>query len=330
MSALLPIEAQELNILAEYGYCSRSFSSSPNVESFLDSKSCLFLVYQQPEYIPHRLPQYRNHFVLYTSGKNIVIARTETTLIHSDNDAILTYDIITVSNELKDRYRASFKNWTVSFDKITYSNDSNPNLLYYEMLCSGEWWYFDKGIILRGKSGYMPNVKALELLIYFECHGNYRITFPKHNLVDMPPIIQQLIEIKNRGNVLFSINNPPLNIQTAQNQNKETQEKSLPPTQSATNATTSGGGGAASSNTDNNDLNLPFQVSSISSAILPFINAASRPRIIQNEIVTVPKVVARSVIPALFWFDERQKELKAGKLSYFLPLNSTCVILKGR
>lgn len=328
MSALLSLEAQELNILAEYGYCTRGFNKTPNVESFIDSKSCLFLVYQQPEYIPHRLSKYRNHFVLYTGGKNIVIVRTETTLIHPDNDAILTYDTITVSNEIKDRYRTSFKNWTVSFDKITYSNDSNPNLLCHEMLCSGEWWYFDKGIILRGKSGYMPNVKALELLIYFECHGNYRITFPKNNLIDMPPIFQQLIERKNRGNVLFSINNPPLTIQTTQNRNDENQENSSPSTQTI-NADAAAAT-ASDNNANTNNLNLPFQVSSISPAILPFINATSRPRIIQNEIVTAPKVIAKSVIPALFWFDERQKELKAGKLSYFLPSSSQCLILKGQ
>lgn len=188
MSALLPIDAIEMNLCAEYGYSSRKFSKYPMVYQSDNYKSCLFLVYTQYEPINNRIKEYRNHFTLFRNNNSIVICRTETSLIHIDNDATINYDIIKMSINIKDRIRSNYKRkWDVSFDKIMYSN-AYPNLVGYSLVCSGEWWFFDRGIILNGLTCYEENKPCQSILIYYELHIDSTIKFPSNDsIVAMQP-----------------------------------------------------------------------------------------------------------------------------------------------
>lgn len=198
MSALLPIEALELNLNAEYGYTSREFSKVPNVYVSDNYKSCLILAYHQMNKIENRIKDYRNHFTLYRNDKSIIIVRTETTFVHTDNDAILIYDVITPSENIANKYRSSFKNWDVSFDKITYSGKKPETFVGYTLIGSGEWWFYDNGIILNGISGYKRNEQCQSIFIYYELHVDHKITLPSNeSLVSMPPVIEVVLKFGN-------------------------------------------------------------------------------------------------------------------------------------
>lgn len=190
MSALLPLKATELNILAEYGYSYRRFYKYPYVCSPINATSTLFLVHHQNEPIPNRIRNYRNHFVLYTSIDCIVVARTETTLILTDNDAIINYDIIKPLPDVGDRFRAKCSTWDVSFDRMVYSSEKPSNLSNFEMLCNGEWWYYDKGIILNGQTRYENNKPTRSIFIYYEFHTKCNVRMPnKQAIMPMNPYI---------------------------------------------------------------------------------------------------------------------------------------------
>ncbi|ATZ81501.1 GrBNV_gp23-like protein [Drosophila innubila nudivirus] len=192
MSALLANDAVEMNLCAEYGYSSRRFHKYPLVYQSNDYRSCLFLMHTQIENIENRKKNYRNHFTLFRNDNSIIVCRTETSLIHADNDAIIIYDCITPSSNVCDRFRSKYKSWNVSFDKIKYSN-AYPNFLGYSLLCSGEWWYFDRGIILNGITGYEENVTCSSIFIYYELHIDYVIKMPsKDALLSIPPVINSL------------------------------------------------------------------------------------------------------------------------------------------
>lgn len=328
MSALLAIDASELNISAEYGYNSRSFNKYPMVHQSYDYTSCLFLVYHQINPIQHRIPKYRNHFTLFTNDKTVVIARTETTLIHHDNDAIITYDIITPSDDVSDRFRSKYKTWDVSFDKITYSNNY-PNLVGYRMICSGEWWFYDRGVILNGLTGYEPKTKSLSMFIYYEFHIKHKITRPSSDtLINMPPLIQSLntqvfLQPNNtvaiggggggdgRQSISPTTTIPPPSTQTS---------SVLSPTTTTTTTTTT----TPIQQDTVQSLNKPFTISSVPSTILPYLNVSSRPTITQNDSTVAPEVQFKAVMPSLFWFDERCKELSRGDIEYFRPLDYRC------
>lgn len=188
MSALLPLEAIEMNLCAEYGYSSRTFQKFPNVPQSNDYRSCLFLVYTQANAINNRIPKYRNHFTLFRNEDTLIICRTETTIRYEDNDAVITYEIIKPLDEIDQRYRSTYNNWIVSFDKITYSS-LFPSLIGFTLVCSGEWWFFDRGIILNGKTSYVANEDVESMFIYYEKHVNYTLTMPSNDtLLSMPPI----------------------------------------------------------------------------------------------------------------------------------------------
>ena len=185
MSALLPLEATQLNILAEYGYSFRRFSKYPYVCSGINSTSALFLVHQHcgKSPIANRIKNYRNHFVLYTSKDCVVIARTETTLILNDNDAIINYDIVKPLTKVTDRYRAKCSTWDISFDRIAYSADKPSSLANFEMICSGEWWYFDKGVILNGLTRYEKYKPIKSIFIYYEFHTKCNVRMPSDQAI---------------------------------------------------------------------------------------------------------------------------------------------------
>ncbi|ACH96175.1 GrBNV_gp23-like protein [Oryctes rhinoceros nudivirus] len=309
MSALLPISASELNLNAEYGYTSREFSKVPNVYVSDNYKSCLVLAYHQQNTIENRIKEYRNHFVLYQNGTSIIIVRTETTFVHSDNDAILTYDVITPSDE---RYRSKFKNWDVSFDKITYSSKQPTSYLGYSLIGSGEWWFYDNGVILNGVSSYQHNVKCQSIFIYYELHVDHKITISSEQaLLSMPPLIEVVLKFGNATTQQTITQKPP---QDGTQQSQNDTQQAHPQTQPQLQPTLLPSASTPPS----------FNLSSVPSTLLPKINAASRPIIRQNDTVSTKDIVNKSVLPSLFWFDSRCTELNGGKIDYFRPKNFVC------
>lgn len=315
MSALLPIDAKVLNVCAEYGYSTRQFNKSPMVYQSLDYKSCLFLVYQQPTPLENRISDYRNHFTLFTNHNSIVIARTETTLKHTDNDAIINYDIITPNACVDDKFRSKYKNWDISFDKISYKS-AYPSLVGYSLLCSGEWWFYDRGIVLNGVTVYRKNYKCLSILIYYEFHINHKVT-----------------EENQKYNILASSipTSPP---QQQPTMTVSTTDATTRPETTTTTTTTTAPRNTLLTNilqtnipTNPNtmdslfNLNRSLTTSSLSADIIPFVNASSRQIIRQNDSSVVPQVKCRAVVPSLFWLDERCKELSRGNIDYFRPID---------
>lgn len=303
MSALLPISALELNINAEYGYSAREFSKVPHVYLSHDYKSCLFLAYNQPNPIENRIEKYRNHFTLFRNETSIIVVRSETSQVHADNDAILEYDIIT-PNEAQS-FRSSYKNWSISFDKIAYSSERPDTFMNYTMFGSGEWWFFDNGIILNGKSGYTENAFCQSIFIYYELHVDHKITMPiNQSLISMPPIIEAVLKF---GNV------PRDPLQPQDPTTTKDDQEARPPT------------------LDNNqwplqNLSIPqFNLSSLPSSLLPNINTAVRPVVRQNDSKKINDIINKSVIPSLFWFDARGLELLGGSIEYFKPKNFECI-----
>lgn len=307
MSALLPISAVELNLNAEYGYSTREFSKVPNVYVSNNYKSCLILAYNQSKPIENRIDDYRNHFTLFRSDDTIIVVRSETNLIHADNDAILVYDVITPT----DGFRSSYKNWNVSFDKITYSCDRPDTFVGYSLIGSGEWWFFDNGIILNGKSGHTHNKICQSIFIYYELHVDHKITMPlNQSLMSMPPIIEAVLKFGTAPRA-------PL---PAQVPNTTTTTTNVPA--AAENSTPN-----LSETLDNNPWSVPqFNLSSLPSSLLSNINTSARPIIRHNDSKEIKSVVNKSVIPSLFWFDARGLELFSGSIEYFKPKNFTCEI----
>lgn len=309
MSALLAITTVELNICAEYGYSSRVFNKYPYVYQTDTYTSSLFLVYRQPEYLENRIDRFRNHFALYRNDTSVCIARTETLLQHSDNDAIITYDIITPKANVDNRLRTQYKNWTVSFDRIEYSCEF-PDFLSYKLIGTGEWWFFDDGICLNGLTSYDKLDTCCEtLFVYYELHTQNKINKPQNNTIaKMPPCIQ--------------VNNVPVPLQPQQTTNAQ------PPPVSSSSSSTSESGLLNLQSLMQTPIPPQF-VNSIPSELLSSINATTTCAPIQtNDATTLAQRqknqnshIFKSVMPSLFWFDERIKEFKAHKIDYFKPLN---------
>lgn len=255
MSAFLEaIGAREIDPVAEYGYASRTFDRRPCVRQCDDYASCFVVTYRTLARLPPRLPSYRNHFALFRHDRGIMIVRTETTLRHTDNDVILVYDVIDVSNDEQQRFVARNAPWHVSFDRdIAYSASKPQNVHEYELLASGEWWYFDKGVVLNGVTRYEKNEPCESLLSYYELHPRYRI----------PRTGQRTTLGTLRANLVTGV-----------------------------------------------------------------VRANARPMIRENDLAEklAPKVQMQAVIPSLFWFNERKRELDNGDISYFSPRNAPCLI----
>jgi len=187
MSCLIPNFAhKKLDLLLNHNY--RSFV---NVVRYENKKkidySLLFMVYNSPCVdLPNRIENYRNHFKLFTNGKNeIFIVRSETTLAVYDSNIIVEYEMLT----LKEAMHNSIFNWDISFDTITYckKKPSNLKISEFRLLYFGEWWFFDKGIILLGYK--KQEYRLCSTMIYYELipdnaqskSTNYNLTIPSVN-----------------------------------------------------------------------------------------------------------------------------------------------------
>lgn len=286
MSALLPLSASEINLCAEYGYSTRSFDKRPWVVIADEYKSSLFLVYRQVRPLPNRVPRYRNHFTLFSDGKSVVVVRTETTLVHRDNDAVLTYDCLRPNDSETERFRAKSGDWTVSFDRISYSNQRPVTFLGYELQCSGEWWFYDRGVILNGVTRYVRDGMCESMFIYYELHPTYRVQKPAM-------VVPKLVIPQQQP--------PP-----------------PPPPQPLHTST------EFSYTRDPTASASEVKVSSVSTDIVPVIEGSARGVVTRNDEVVAPDVRYQAVVPSVFWFTARTNELKRGDISYFLPLDYLC------
>lgn len=194
------METRPMLLDGDYGYMSRTFSPYPRYKHLNNYKSSLFLMHEceLPGGSSRRLriaPFYRNHYTLFLNRKEMIICvcRTETTLMHADNDAVIIYDVIKPnSNSSHDCLVGEYCNWKISFDRnITYSARPPPTFSEnFQLISSGEWWLFDEGVCLYGTQTYGNRSKALNSrclthLIYYELHGDYsHIQYPQQsNLV---------------------------------------------------------------------------------------------------------------------------------------------------
>lgn len=212
MSALFGYN-YELNLFEEYGIDTRSFNKNIRVKTSSDYQSVLFLLLECEKKIPNFMPDYRNHCTLYANytDKSILICRSETTRILTDIDAFIEYThitpIISRNNHCGD--------WSISFDKISYSNKKPDSFSEFTCICEGEWWYFDKGVCIVGTKTFNPNLMPNTnkyCFIYYELHPKYKDLLKKKQCIWPPAIRKQPIlripsitekkdETKNEPNV---------------------------------------------------------------------------------------------------------------------------------
>lgn len=170
-----------MSLFHDYGHARRQFSKHTQVTPNVRYKSCLFLVYEQFEgAIANLIKKYRHHFNLFVNDDSVLIALNDTNYHDIDNESTIMYFVITVSGDINNRWATSHGNWRVSFDKEFVFETKCPNFILdkYRLLCSGEWWYFDKGYVLNGLSAFDANrcrCPSSSFLIYFEFHTDCSI-----------------------------------------------------------------------------------------------------------------------------------------------------------
>lgn len=373
MSALLPLAAavSELNIFTELGYTTREFFKRPHVLKSVSYESALLLLHYSEKLLPNRIsPSYRNHFALYRTNNALILVRSETTLIYSDHDASLEYDLI----EPVECARASCvddNRWTVSFDRIKYSN-ARPAFLKSFLICSGEWWYFDKGVCLNGISSYVKNTQCASMFIYLELHAarkviqqqqldfqNRLLRHKKHlypqfltnvqqTVATLPPPIVTKTNITQQQSASSSSpylsSSSSFSILTNNNNNNNTNKNKEKTTNTITTTTSSSssrpeisvennkyyrkkdddddnddGGGDKFIDETEKRLKIINEITTLNADITSTINTNARQLIVENDAVTVPKVEFFAMVPSLYWFQMRSKELCSGDITYFLP-----------
>lgn len=351
MSAFLPIRAKRINVCAEYGYSSRTFNRRPWVVVSTDYESSLFLVYRQPAPLPNRIARYRNHFTLFRNERSLVVVRTETTLVHQDNDAVLLYDTIVPSSNEQDRYRAVLDRWTVSFDRITYTNKRPATFADYDLVCSGEWWFFDRGVILDGVTRYDSESPCDSMLVYYELHPTYAIQanameraerraaalnypYPRwRNAVQQQHVNPQLVPSSSGSGVCRDPTRRyeewDASVYRDTNADAASVAASTDPfvvdtTAVQNNAARVETGATTAAAAAPPNITAPLYASSLPATFLPMVNGAARTVIRNNDEHRSPKVLYRAAVPSLYWFRTRQTELLRGDMSYFMPINFRC------
>lgn len=306
MSVLLNTSASEINVCAEYGYSVREFSKQPRVLVCNDYQSCFMMAHYQDSILPNRHPDFRNHFTLFRGKDSILVVRVETTLVYNDNDAVLTYDLIRVSNDSTDRMRASSNvGWDLSFDRnIEYSNERPPNFTDYQLVGSGEWWFFDRGVILNGITKYVEDCNCLSLFIYYELHPKFVLRRTIKSQTLPAPLAKP-----SANRFLYSSSGPKTSSHGIDN--RETQ--------------LGGDNDDAISEKSNGRDEIVRPIPTLNSqTMISMVNTSSRSLIRANEQVKAPDVEYQSVVPSLFWLKTRNAELRRCDISYFLPQNYKC------
>lgn len=361
MSSLLYIDAVQscnktynpktthLNLAAEYGFNVRKFNKSPNVYISNNKQSSLFLAHRQRGALPNRKNDYRNHFTLYVNrtDRSLVICRTETTLVYDDNDAVIMYETITPDKDPVSCLYAQYKNWSVSFDKIDYSVKTVDSWINCVLLASGEWWYYDRGIILNGQTSFQnaSTVDCFSLFVYYELHNKFSITPASTSTVTgtiLPPIIKVTLSIDTD-----TINETSTSLDTPATINQVQAPPTVqpPPTvQSpiAYNTLVSPIRNLTIAATLNEQLQQQQhqqtgQQRQLGSILLNTNRLAQQTQQLLNPVsllnsgmllnkndnVRAPAVTTTAVVPSIYWFDQRHTELSLGNINYFLPIDGT-------
>lgn len=326
MSALLPVndKIKELDVFVEPGYASRTFDrNAPNVKTYSDYKTALFMVHTNDKLLPNRRDPYYNHFALYSNEKSLIIVRTETSLIWKDHDAALVFDTITPLHDTGRCYRTSCvdDNWVVSCDEIGYSNKKPATFATYSLICYGEWWYFDAGVCLNGISSYKKGKRCYSIFVYFELLPRLRVmkNAMRNNIMhNLTPHSENLTNrfvastpnrfptssMNNRNNDGGTMTDVAA-VAAAASAVERTEQQQHQPVVAATAAP-------------------PTSVlinSMFSNNATALTNAAARPSVRSNDESNIANSGTRlkHVIPSLYWFDERHRELLDLRIEYFVP-----------
>lgn len=330
-SSSLPFNDIILN--KETGINARSFHGNVNVARHKHYQSILMLVYNNlkkpPLIFPNRVTPYRNHFCVYTGlDDSVIIVRSETTLRYQDHDAVLQYDVLKLSdNALTTTCR---KRWIISYDTCVSSTTQCPsNFLNYVLCCSGEWWFFDRGIILNGTQD------RHSLLIYYELHAKYQFkrretigssSFPnlsngnttgptssslsslldsRAKLPKFAQLISENLDLVNDDAIAAADGNRQRSMTTTSN---DTTNGTLNTHDAVVVVNVADRQIDATTNDDKRrNTNVSEESPSSSSSYSDF------------EAIPVPRPRLSTLLPSSWWFIERDKELQKGDISYFIP-----------
>lgn len=337
-----------ININAEYAYTSRKFLKKPIIKISTTYKAALFLTFTQITSLPNRRDFYRNHFTMFLNRKNteILICRTETTQVYVDNDAIILYQRIGLSKDETMRFTNNdIPEWAVSFDKdITYSSSEPTDFDNFELLCSGEWWYFDRGVVLNGLTRYVPynndgainsegidaivetcNVQPMPLIanlcksmfIYYELYPELQLTKSK--------IVGSNVKSSSMESSMNGNNETPINVINADSgiapQN--------PVSPAVVQVVSRDHLGFLQSLLQTNTTNLPqvksdLRFSSVNPQITPIANTFAEETMSHaNDNTQTPSMTYQNVVPARFWFLERSREFRTRCIDYFTTIGTT-------
>lgn len=314
------MEYSAIVINNESGYSYRSFTRDVNFIRTNEYKSVLTMVYTciNPSIVfPNRMGRkYRNHFCAYTGLDNsILIALTETTRQLPDQDAVVEYHYIKPNNAA-----IGFccdRKWCVSFDKCIYKNQLPESFSNYTLYSSGEWWYFENGLILNGVENSEYN--SCNCLIYLELHPTYSIKSDN-----------KLINSKLSTISALSHQSAPTFLREFLNsQSFNTQKSPTPHQNELNNQTTNDIRATILDDLVNNEQQISSSVPMTAnvnsliqpSNILPFANSIVGPsnHVINNDRENAPDKVLQNLLPSLWWFKIRDCELKKGDIGYFIP-----------
>lgn len=266
----------------------------------------------------------------------IIICRTETTQVYVDNDAIILYQRIGLSRNEDMRFTNNdISEWSVSFDKgIAYSTSPPTDLNNFELLCSGEWWYFDRGVVLNGFTVYQRyecnakrdsdgidaiietcNAQPLPLMtnlcksifIYYELYPELEITKLK---CTQPPNKTPLFRLPtdasatNNATIAPKTQPAPTVVQVVSHDHVGFLQRLL-----------------QTSSLDIPESHGDLRFSSVDPQITPVANSLGEKTMIDsNDNTQTPTLTYQNVVPARFWFLERSREFRANCIDYFTTI----------
>lgn len=337
------LSALPININAEHAYTSRKFLKKPIIQISTNYRAALFLTYSQTKSLPNRKNLYRNHFTMFLNRQQfeILICRTETTQVYVDNDAIILYQRIGLSKDETMRFtNHDISEWAVSFDKdITYSSSEPTDFDNFELLCSGEWWYFDRGVVLNGWTRYVQyesddktntegidavvetcDVQPLPLMANLcKCIFIYYELYPE-------------LEIVKRKSAQSSTTAPlfrsPMNSNDTLVAMPSTAQK--PPVSQPTvvQVVSHDHLGFLQNLLQTNTTEMPQLQSDLRfSSVHPQMtsianNLAEKTMSLNNDNIQTPVMTYQNVVPARFWFLERSREFRSKCIDYFTTIGT--------
>lgn len=346
-------ELKTIILNRENGINTRNFTGNVNVPAAVHYQSILTLFYlcdNDRVLYPNRVVKYRNHFCLYTGlDGTVLIVRSETTLKFQNQDAVVYYNVLRLTDRALSTCCAG--RWVISFDKCEHSTECPESFLPYTLCCYGEWWYYERGVILNGIHG------VRSCLVYYELHpkqSDRSVTYRDNNnmTVEKPSSTKSNIQDAlstgplesplNTLNTYVSNDYPNRTPIVANNLNIN------PPLTYPSHSDNVGGiptpeNGGITSTVTNKFQQLPKLATLLTTEandrlITSTIRESPAQTVVTPSILrhpTIPKYEQRQVvqsnsihfrerktetlIPSAFWFKARDEELKCGDIKYFFP-----------